>query len=46
MKAIDKNEAATCITQIAAFHFLTNFSINYSKNVSIYWVYPGLMPWM
>ena len=22
--------------------FLTNFLINYSKNVSIYWVYPGL----
>ena len=31
--AINKNEAAICITQVAAFHFLTNFSINYSKNL-------------
>lgn len=30
-QTIIKNEAAICITQVAAFHFLTNFLINYSK---------------
>lgn len=31
-----KNEAATCITQVAAFSFLTNFLINYSKCYYLY----------
>ena len=26
-----KNAAANCITQVAAFSFLTNYLINYSK---------------
>lgn len=36
MKRQIKNEAAICITQVAANCFLTNYLINYSKNVSIY----------
>ena len=35
-QTIIKNEAANCITQVAAFSFLTNYLINDSKNVSIY----------
>ena len=31
-----KNEAANCITQVAAFSFLTNFLINYSKCYYLY----------
>ena len=33
MKAIDKNEAAICITQVAAFHFLTNYLSTIQKNL-------------
>ncbi len=33
--AINKNEAAICITQVAAFHFLTNYLSTIQKNFLI-----------
>ena len=36
MKRQIKNEATICITQVAAFSFLTNFLINYSKCYYLY----------
>ena len=38
MKRQIKNEAAICITQVAAFSFLTNFLINYSKCYYLYMI--------
>ena len=40
-QTIIKNEAANCITQVAAFSFLTNYLINYSKWI-ICWSCLGL----
>ena len=34
--AINKNEAAICITQVAAFHFLTNYLSTIQKKLSDY----------
>ena len=38
--------AAICITQVAAFSFLTNYLSIIQKCINIYRVYPGLMPRM
>lgn len=34
--AINKNEVAICITQVAAFHFLTNYLSTIQKKLSDY----------